>query len=228
LAITDWKKSDATILAKEVFLMTLPESTHVKYDGELDTLQDRADAIKGLINKHSGEIVEVDGDAMGKWTLVYVGQSLTAYSTYPEQFLLHKDEKDKEPLAALTRYEVICLESEVKRFRGIHPKLTSGLKFRALMPERSEQRFRVVIPCKDTEDFIWIRTRKVISLGELFIFLSDKYNARGIYYLYLHLDIVATKRKVPKPKGKIEGGAKDAWKDAKNTWKDAWKDKGKK
>ena len=80
------------------------------------------------------------------------------------------------------------------------------------MPERSEQRFRVVIPCKDTKDFIWIRTRKVISLGELFIFLSDKYNARGIYYLYLHLDIVATKRKVPKPKGKIEGGAKDAWK----------------
>jgi hypothetical protein len=68
------------------------------------------------------------------------------------------------------------------------------VEFRGLWPDWSAQRFRIACPCKNNPRYIWVRSCSVISLGELFLRLSDKFDAASIYYLYLHLPIVAVKR----------------------------------
>lgn len=61
---------------------------------------------------------------------------------------------------------------------------------------------RLVVPCQGTEYYCWVRAGRVISLGELFQEMHMQYNARQIFDLYLHLDIVSVKRWKPGPKNK--------------------------
>ncbi len=72
----------------------------------------------------------------------------------------------------------------------------------SLRPDFPNQLNRLVVPCQGTRFYCWVRSGRVISLGELFLQMHGQFNARQIYDLYLHLDIVAIKRRKPAPKRK--------------------------
>jgi hypothetical protein len=84
----------------------------------------------------------------------------------------------------------LCFECQMKKIarRDDLEEITG------LLPDWSRQRFRILCPCKDDSRYIWVRSSNVISLGELFLHLSDTYDCAAIYYLYQHFAIVAVKR----------------------------------
>ena len=88
LAVTNWRKDDAVLLSKATFFERLPSIAKLKFAGRLQSLQGKYEAIKGLINKHSGEVVEASvGITLGGWVLKDSIQSLTdADLSCPPQF----------------------------------------------------------------------------------------------------------------------------------------------
>ena len=203
LAVTDWRKDDAVLLSKAKFFERLPSIANIKFAGRLHSLQEKYEAIKGLINKHSGEVVEVwMGPVLGGWVLKDAGQALPADLCCPAQFYCNEDGKTsyerQEPSEGAIRFnrsyhEALCLEMQCKQIAR-RDGIGDTDEFRGLWPDWSAQRFRIACPCKNNPRYIWVRSCSVISLGELFSRLSDKYDAASIYYLYLHLPIVAVKR----------------------------------
>jgi len=205
LAVTNWRKDDAVLLSKASFFDRVPAIAELKYDGRLHSLQAKYEAIKGLINKHSGELVEAAvGVRLGGWVLQDRIQSLTdadRIGTFPPQFESNEDGKTSyERQESMDRIpdessnERLCLEMQMKEI-GHRDNLD---EIKGLLPDWSAQRFRIVCPCKNNTRYIWVRTSSVISLGELFLHLSDTFNAASIYYLYLHCPIVAVKRRKSK------------------------------
>ena len=80
--------------------------------------------------------------------------------------------------------------------------VSDSRRLNALLPDFANQRNRLMVPCVGSSEYVWVRARSVISLGELFVHLHRRYTVRDIYYMYLHLEIVSLKRVKPAPKGK--------------------------
>ena len=65
-----------------------------------------------------------------------------------------------------------------------------------LLPNWSNQISRITCPCCDPETgLMWFRDVSVVTLGELFLALGQRYSAEQIYALYQSLRIVAVKRR---------------------------------
>ena len=73
-----------------------------------------------------------------------------------------------------------------------------GLTVDMLMPNWEGQWSRLLVPCADAGDYMWFRTGKVITLGELFLALGEVYTAAAIYTFYRTLRIVVLKRQKTK------------------------------
>ena len=93
--------------------MHLPKVVYEKFP-ELrqdPTLQDRYKGMMGLVNKHSGELVEASSGT-SQWTLRRTGQSLTALAL-PAQFWLNGDGRSpaecNEQLTRLTNEDMSML-----------------------------------------------------------------------------------------------------------------------
>jgi hypothetical protein len=176
-------------------------------------LLEKHKAIMGLVNKHSGEIVEVAAGQrpypdhqmpVTKWALIRAGQSLTA--DLSEQYWVWDDgrtaeERDEKPF--------LISEDEVKHFnrdvRMVAPAGSSGEDLKGLEPDWRRQKYRIVCSCRNNENYMWVRTGSVTNLGNLLVVLSDTFTANEIYYAYLHFPIVAVKRKPHKSKGTPTG-----------------------
>lgn len=98
-----------------------------------------------------------------------------------------------------TEYDRIVFETQMS-------EMSSKCQWRtptgSLKPNFMNQLNRLVVPCQGTEYYCWVRSGRVISLGELFQEMHLQHNAREIFDLYLHLDIVSVKRCKPGPKNK--------------------------
>ena len=161
-----------------------------EYDGYLDeSVRSKCEAVKRLVNYHNGELVEVRPDMMGKWMLIP-----KSHEDLPEQFDLHKNEEEAKKYSPpqLSRYELITLEVQMKEVAGSWP-VSDSRSVWSLQPDFKGQRNRLMVPCVGTSEYVWVRARSVITLGELFVQLHQKYTARAIYYLYLHMEIVSIK-----------------------------------
>ena len=64
----------------------------------------------------------------------------------------------------------------------------------ALSPDWRAQVFRSVVPCVGSDRYEWRRTGQVVTLGELFMALGKKLDARSIFAFFRTLRVVATKR----------------------------------
>ena len=181
--------NDSMLQEKQYFFSKLPHITMEKFEGYIDdSLTSKYQAIKTLLNYHSGEVVEVRQDMIGKWLLIS-----RKHENLPEQFNLHKNEaaakKYRPP--KLSRYEQVTLELQMRKVAGSSPVSESCS---VLQPDFKGQRNRLMVPCVGTSEYVWVRARSVITLGELFVHLHHKYTARHIYYLYLHMEIVGIKQ----------------------------------
>ena len=112
---------------------------------------------------------------------------------------MHKNEEEAREYRPpkLSRYEQATLEVQMRKVAGSWPVSESCS---VLQPDFKGQRNRLMVPCVGTSEYVWVRARSVITLGELFVQLHHKYTARHIYYLCLHLEIVGVKRKKVPPR----------------------------
>ncbi len=66
------------------------------------------------------------------------------------------------------------------------------------MPAWKKQHLRVAVPIMQPNSvsgmWEWRRVRNVTTLGELLLYLGDRYTAKQIYYFYRTLRIIAAKR----------------------------------
>ena len=148
-----------------------------------------------MIRKHSGEVIAVRGNSGSrKWDLWPTNEFLTNNTRLPDQFQLHQDggtyEERKEQPPRCSRQDHLLLKSAAKRIadRG------ADCVYQVLMPDFGKQRYRVICPCINNSNYIWVRSGNACSLGELFCKLSSGYTAAQIYYAYLHQDLLAVKR----------------------------------
>ena len=161
-----------------------------------DTFVTKYEAVKSLIDLHNGENVDVHMSGALRWKLLPLNISLL--QDLPEQFRLGA--KDSEP--ALTQYDMNVL---LRHMAQVSASCWWGTSETSLKPDFDKQVNRLVVPCTGTQYYCWVRSGRVISLGELFLQMHLDYNAREIYELYLHLDIVSIKRVKPGVKNRRSG-----------------------
>ena len=167
------------------------------------------DALTKLVNKHSGELVEVDVTRTG-WKLVPTPPG-SASDVWTEQWFCFPNGKEvdarlssAETQQALEQWApLLGGQGECHGIMGVEISrvLHSGsakartLSVNDLRADWLRQTFRVLAPCKGTKDFQWVRTGAVISLGQLFLVLGETFTAAEIYQFYRTLRIVAVKRR---------------------------------
>ena len=184
---------------KESFFEHLPETAEEKFAETItDTFISKYKALQGLIDLHNGENVDVHMSDAHRWTLLPLNTSLL--EDLPEQFEL--GDKYTEP--ALTPYDMNVL---LRHMAEVSASCRWKTPETDLRPDFPNQLNRLVVPCKGTPYYCWVRSGRVISLGELFLQMHTDYNAHEIYELYLHLDIVSIKRRKPAAQRKSKSWA---------------------
>jgi hypothetical protein len=196
LGIFDWKSQTNLLAGKDLFFEELPDTAMDKFiiTGHED-IQAKCKAVCGLINLHRGEVVEVRQNSDAVWSLIYAGNdpivhNPAVYWSLPEQFELGSNYSQPE----LNDYDRNVLEEHMRQVRR-SPQTLPVPSMEDLRPDFENQMNRLVVPCVGTDRLVWVRSTQVITLGELFLNLHTQYSARAIYYLYLHLDIVALKHR---------------------------------
>jgi hypothetical protein len=178
---------------REDFFEQLPAAALEKFESSItDTFISKYVALKGLIDRHSGEVVDVHTGSIAQWKLIPV-DDVSLLQALPEQFDLATNYQAPQ----FSVYDRIVLEQHMMEVSATCEWRTPAAAFR---PNFAKQKNRLVWPCQGTGYYCWVRTGHVISLGELFQEMHKRYNAREIYDLYLHLDIVAVKRRKPASK----------------------------
>ena len=124
-----------------------------------------------MINKHSGELVELDRRQVG-WELRRV-ESGSASAALPVDLVYQRWRRPGGDLANRQNVELGYMNNKM------HPALKamknqardmgkkSGISSYKLRPIWECQVYRVRVPCRETVDFEWHRTGVVVSLGEL-------------------------------------------------------------
>ncbi|CAK0813023.1 unnamed protein product [Prorocentrum cordatum] len=158
-------------------------------------------ALVGLVNHHSGEVVELDG-CRTQWCLRKVAPGIASAAQFenpqfwrvqggytvgrrpegrceygrcgPELFARAVDAQAQREAAAVNEGE------------DINPQV--------YMPAWARQWSRVCVPCEAVETREWCRQSPVTTLGELLWDLGRTHTAKAIYAFYRTLRLVALKR----------------------------------
>ena len=165
-------------------LQSLPAITVAKVGPEqLETPEGRARALGQLVDKHSGEIVELDQRRMS-WTMERVAPgSASAASSEQWHCCEHRAEAGKA-------------EFEFGWPGDTWQMTVERLSIKKFFPNWAKQVNRVICPCIDPAcGYEWARRGTVLTLGELFLALGREYAAAEIYSFYRTLRIVALKRR---------------------------------
>ena len=193
-------------------LEDIPETAAQKFgESYLESPAARAHLLVGLVNKHSGELVELDRLRFG-WALKGVAPgsaSAAAESLVRSQWVC----REGGEAAGGPELEFGYFGSNNEVANRMSRAITAvaqqtGLWRNQLRADWDKQVTRVRVPCVGTAAFEWVRTGFVVSLGELMRALGLNYTAKQIYYLYRTLRIVAVKRsKIVKAPGSASAGA---------------------
>ena len=174
---------------------------------QLRTRQGRANTITQLVSNHSGEVVELDPRAQD-WRLVALnagpGSARDLWNEfYHKQIWCTPDglKRSKSHNRSVSFYDTGYSANQTS-LRHQHEQARQcticdpnhSCTIDMLMPNFEEQWNRLQVPCQDADDYMWFRTGKVITLGELFLALGRDYTAASIYAFYRTLRIVVLKR----------------------------------
>ena len=201
LDIIAMKNSDTLQMMYQPLLSSLPASSVCKMGLDLmETLEGRAKAIAGLVNHHSGEVVELDR-ARTTWHLRQGLPSGFGGEEFHAQQLWCKP--GGSPVGELTvpagkdeygRSWAQAAEGSMKRQTHIVVSQIRNIVPAALLPCWENQVSRLIAPCRSVDDWQWYRAGPVITLGELFIALGKQFTADDIYSFYRTLRVVVLKR----------------------------------
>ena len=211
LKVTELKTNYRLLRQYDKLLTRLPSIVHEKLGAQkLQTPQDFAKALVNLVDKHTGELVEVDPERSG-WSLRECAPGSASATTWGEQWHCRESGDVLPPDATqedLTLHKNACGLTEELSCSGDQMQIQAEgnpdvvarrLNLADVLPGWSRQVFRTVCPCVGTDRWAWFRTGHVVNLGQLFLILghprfSEK-DAAQIYQYYCTLRIVAVKRR---------------------------------
>ena len=192
-----WHQDEELLEHKQFFLGSLPTFVEQKHKDCIDeTSKSRYQAVCDLLNIHEGEVVELPCTECASWSLINVQHS-HGHDCMPEQFNLGPDYRPTR----LDIFEKYLMQQDIESTLRNHA-FNTEITHEHLRPDWRNRHSRVSVPCRKTLRYAWLRTGYVITLGELFQVLHHMYTAKEIYYLYLHLDVVAVKKIKNRSKGK--------------------------
>ena len=192
----------------QMLVSKLPDSTVRKFDRqEPGTLADAAGDLAKLVNKHSGEIVEIVPAGADRlvtnWELHLVTDSPGSASAALKnsQFFYLPSGKGvwSSPAVFRLSYDfgrpknhssIMEIDIAIKEFASEHK-----MKALDLAPDWQEQTNRLAVPCRHTLSAQWRRAGLVTTLGQLFLALGARWTGAVIYEYYRTLRVVALCRK---------------------------------
>jgi hypothetical protein len=185
-----WNQDEELLEHKQFFLSLLPTIAEQKHNDCIhETFKSRYQAVCELLKIHDGEVVEVPCTECATWSLVNV-QHIRGHDCMPEQFDLGPDYRPTR----LGIFEKYLMQKDIQITLRNHAFQTE-ITHHDIQPNWKNRHSRLSVPCHKTKEYAWLRVGFAITLGELFQKLHHMYTAKEIYYLYLHLDVVAVKKK---------------------------------
>ena len=191
LTLKSWEKSEEVLRHKENFLCDLPLNAMIKYEDYINyyCFVSRYHAVCGLLDLHRGEVVEVPTGTSAKWRLFHLPCLSRGEECLPDQFALGPHYRAPK----LTHFDKQFMRHDIKA-QGTWTTQSD------LQPDKANLKNSMFMPCCGTTQWAWVRAGNVITLGELFHCLFQKYTSREIYNFYLSLDILAVKQKKIPPR----------------------------
>jgi hypothetical protein len=165
------------------------------HDGSSDT--EKFQAVKGLLKKHSGDIVEAD-KRKRVWKLHQLhSNALSSADQLHEQFHCFEDGRKGMVLGAeawMPQEAHTLIRVEAQRVAS-----ANNICFRALLPNPAEQQFRVLLPICEPDSvsskYEWRLECHCTTLGQLILALGERHTASQIYFFYRTLRIIAVNRR---------------------------------
>ena len=195
LEFRKWNKDEEILEHKEYFFSSLPKKAEIKFRDYIEhSFRGKYQATCGLLDLHRGEVVALSSDTTAPWCLTRVEDDNLIDIGSHCQFELGPDYRFPR-ISPSQKESMTAMIKDVKRNND-------GLRGRDLIPDWKNPTNRLVLPCSGTTQWVWLRSERVITLGELFCHLCQRFTCRQIYYLYLCLEIVALKQKKMPPRSK--------------------------
>jgi len=197
LSVSDLRKKDQQSRRKEyrALLEKLPTIAIKKVEHEqLQTIVGHAQALQQLVNKHTGELVELEESRVAacpwwlvrgthdqfqlseQWFCTSSGQAVGPGEIQKEWTPFNS----RDPKA--TQQVELEMDNEITRVLSQEPSLASSKKLvpPLMQPDWDKQQYRVTVPCVGTDRYCWVRTGAVITLGQLFLILGRSHEAKLI------------------------------------------------
>jgi len=194
LKVADLRKEHHLREEYDTLLSRLPGTAIRKVGHEqLQTTEGHARALQQLVNKHSGELVELEEykAAASPWWLSrgphdQFSLSEQWYCKEHGEVVGPGDLQDEwtpfnseDPTA--TQQVELEMNKEINRVLTEEPSFASRSKKLLpphLKPDWDKQQYRVTVPCVGTDRYCWVRTGAVITLGQLFLILGRSHEAK--------------------------------------------------
>ena len=207
LGVVNLKKDE--VLRKEYFMLlkALPPIVKEKVGSEqLETELGRAKAIIGLVNKHSGEIVQLK-KSHPDWTLEW--RDCASLPLHEQWFCRANGAPSMRPDKDFGWPPGRCYDDDLDlQIRNVLERDNSRASVQELRPDCKKQYSRITCPCVDADcGYEWVRTGTIFTLGELFLALGKQHTAHHVYSFYHTLRLVAVKRRKQHGAGKGSGRA---------------------
>ena len=176
----------------------IPNACWVKFGkGFPDTQAGRAHLAVALVNKHSGELVELDRGS-SSWQLRSVATG-SAIDKLPADLISQWRRRDGGGRALTQDVEfgypgINAHVANLMQQEVASTAMSNGSSPNASAPNWRGQTIRVRVPCCQTVEFEWHRTGTVVSLGGLMRALGQQFTAKQVYSFYRALRVVALKR----------------------------------
>ena len=186
----------------QTLFQELPDKAAQKFlPNQLEDDDGPSKALVGLVNHHSGEVVELDR-CRTQWCLRKVAPGIASAAQFNNpQFSCVKGgyTVGRRP-AGWCEYgrcgsELFAKAIDVQAQRE-DAAMNNGEEInpQVYMPAWARQWSRVCVPCEAVETHEWCRMSSVTTLGELFWDLGRTHTAKAIYAFYRTLRLVALKR----------------------------------
>ncbi len=191
-------RNDAALRNEYRILLQVPPAITLPKVGEaqLATPERKAVVVGQLVDKHSGEIVELDR-RRASWTLERVAPD-SASADHSEQWYCCERRARAGRADLDFGWPGTSQEFRMQADLAVRQARSEGCgtPSRDLRPNWAEQVSRVTCPCVDPAcGYEWARGGTVLTLGELFLALGKQYTAAQIYSFYRTLRLVAVKRR---------------------------------
>ena len=187
---------------QQTLFKELPEKVSQKFlPNQLGDDDGPSKALVGLVNHHSGEVVELDG-CRTQWCLRKVAPGIASAAQFenPQFWCVQggyavgrRPEGRCEYGRCGSELFAKAVDAQAQR-EAAAVNEGEEINPQDYMPAWDRQWSRVCVPCEAVETHEWCRQSPVTTLGELFLDLGRTHTAKAIYAFCRTLRLVALKR----------------------------------